>query len=101
MGSLSGNYALLIGKIDEFIRKYYLNKIIRGSIYLAASFFASYILVTIAEYYGNFSPVVRTVLFYSFIALNLTILIRWIILPFMAYLRLGQTINHEQASAII
>lgn len=101
MGSLSGNYSLLIAKIDEFIRKYYLNKIIRGSIYLAASFFASYILVTIAEYYGNFDPLIRTLLFYSFIGLNVTILSRWIILPFMAYLRLGKTINHEQASTII
>ena len=101
MGSILGNYALLIEKIDEFIRKYYLNKIIRGSIYLAASLFGSYVLVTMAEYYGNFSPVIRTVLFYGFIGLNLTILTRWIILPSMAYMRLGKTIDHEQASAII
>ncbi|HCN83817.1 MAG TPA: hypothetical protein DIT07_09375, partial [Sphingobacteriaceae bacterium] len=101
MVSTSGNYDLLIAKIDEFIRKYYLNKIIRGSIYLAASLFASYVLVTMAEYYGNFNPLIRTLLFYAFIGLNLTILIRWIVLPFMAYLRLGKTIDHEQASAII
>jgi hypothetical protein len=101
MGSFSSNYDLLIAKIDEFIRKYYLNKIIRGSIYLAATLFASYILVTIAEYYGNFNPFIRTLLFYSFIGLNLSILTRWIILPFLAYLRLGKTIDHEQASEII
>jgi hypothetical protein len=101
MVSVPGNYELLIAKIDEFIRKYYLNKIIRGSIYLAASLFASYILVTFAEYYGNFNPIIRTLLFYTFIGLNLAILIRWIILPLMAYMRLGETIDHEQASGII
>ncbi|MXV14713.1 DUF4175 family protein [Hufsiella ginkgonis] len=98
---VSTNYDRLIGKIDEFIRKYYLNKIVRGSIYLAASLFASYILVTLAEYYGNFSPLVRTLLFYSFIGLNIFILARWIVIPGLSYFRLGKSLSYDQASAII
>lgn len=101
MRTSTNNYSYLIHKIDEFIRKYYLNQVVRGSLYLAASFFASYILVAIAEYFGNFSPLIRTFLFYSFLTLNGTILARWIIIPLLHYYQLGKTISHEQASEII
>ena len=101
MNTAQGNYALLIEKIDEFIRKYYLNKVVRGFIYLAASFFAAYLVVTVAEYYGNFDPSVRVFLFYSFLLLNLCILAFYIVIPLVAYFKLGNRISYEQASAII
>ena len=101
MNMANGNYALLIQKIDEFIRKYYLNKIVRGSIYLATSIFAAYLLVTLAEYYGNFTPLIRTILFYGFVLANLLILIFYILLPLSSYFKLGKHISYEQASAII
>ncbi len=101
MSGPAGNYVYLIQKIDEFIRKFYLNKIIKGSIFLTSSFFAAYILITLAEYWGHFDPIVRTILFYTFITGNLLILISYIILPLLAYFKLGKTISHEQASAII
>ncbi len=101
ISSSAGNYAYLIKKIDEFIRKYYLNKVVRGIIYMAAAFGIAYIIVTLAEYYGNFSPTIRTSLFYAFISGNLFIITNYIVLPLLAYLKLGKTISHEQASAII
>lgn len=101
MNTSNGNYALLIKKIDEFIRKYYFNKIIRGSIYLAASFFAAYLIVNVAEYYGNFDPATRTILFYGFLLLNFLILGFYIIVPLLSFFKLGKRINYEQASIII
>lgn len=97
----NNNYSYLIHKIDEFIRKYYLNKVVRGLIYLTASFLASYLVVTLAEYFGNFSPLIRTILFYSFLLLNGTILANWIIIPLLSFYNLGKHISHEQASEII
>jgi len=97
----TNNYSYLIKKIDEFIRKYYLNKVVRGIIYLSASLFASYLIVTLAEYYGNFSPLIRTVLFYSFLLLNGTILVNRIIIPLFSFYKLGEQISYEQASEII
>jgi hypothetical protein len=101
MSKSEENYKYLIEKIDGFIRKYYLNRIIKGSIFMAATLFAAYILITLAEYYGHFDPLIRTILFYSFILSNLFILVTYIALPLLAYFRLGQTISHEQASDII
>ena len=97
----AGNYELLIGKIDTFIRKYYFNNLLRGLIFLGAGLFSAYIIITLSEYYGDFNSSFRTFLFYFFIFLNLG-LIAWLVIPsLMAWLRLGQTITHDQAAEII
>ncbi|MES2873084.1 MAG: hypothetical protein V4708_05130 [Bacteroidota bacterium] len=101
MSRAADNYAHLIQKIDGFIRKYYLNRVIKGSIFMAATLFAAFILVTFAEYYGRFDPLARTFLFYIFIFCNLAILTTYIVIPLLSYFRLGKTISHEQASNII
>jgi len=100
MGS-SENYELLIGKINTFIRKYYFNNLLRGLIFLGASLFSAYIVITVSEYFWHFNTVFRTFLFYFFILLNLG-LIAWLIIPsLLAWLRLGKTITHDQAAEII
>jgi hypothetical protein len=101
MNKSEDNYVYLINKIDGFIRKYYLNKVVKGSIFLASSFLAAYLIFTFAEYWGHFDPAIRSILFYTFITGNTFVLAAYIILPLLAYFRLGNTISHEQASAII
>ena len=97
----SENYELLIGKIDTFIRKYYFNNLLRGLIFLGAGLFSAYVIITVSEYYGNFSSALRTFLFYFFILLNIGLII-WLILPsLLAWLKLGKTITHDQAAEII
>ncbi len=101
MNKPEDNYVYLINKIDGFIRKYYLNKVVKGCIFLASSFLAAYLIFTFAEYWGHFDPAIRSILFYTFITGNTFVLAAYIILPLLAYFRLGNTISHEQASAII
>ncbi|MDB5154521.1 MAG: hypothetical protein JWR54_3272, partial [Mucilaginibacter sp.] len=97
----SENYELLIGKINTFIRKYYLNNLLRGLIFLGAGLFSAYIVLTVSEYFGNFNTAFRTFLFYFFILLNLG-LTAWLIIPsLLAWFRLGKTITHDQAADII
>jgi hypothetical protein len=75
--------------------------LLRGLIFLGAGIFSAYIIVTVSEYYGNFNSGFRTFLFYFFIMLNLG-LIAWLIVPsFLAWLKLGKTITHDQAAEII
>jgi len=95
------NYALLIEKINVFIRKYYFNKFLRGLIFLGAGLFSAYVIITVSEYFGNFNTVFRTILFYFFILLNVGF-ICWLILPsLLAWLKLGKSITHDQAAEII
>ncbi|WP_036692551.1 DUF4175 family protein [Pedobacter glucosidilyticus] len=95
------DYADFLKKIDDFIRKYYLNKIIRGMIWLCAIFLAVFLLVITAEYYSYFNPLTKTILFYLFLISQLTL--AWFLVGkyLLKYLKLGAFINHEQASIII
>ncbi|MDB5017399.1 MAG: hypothetical protein JWQ84_2231 [Mucilaginibacter sp.] len=95
------NYALLIDKINIFIRKYYFNNLLRGLIFLGAGLFSAYVVITVSEYFGNFSVVFRTILFYLFIFLNIG-LIAWLIIPsLLSWLKLGNSLTHDQAAEII
>ena len=101
MRQTGSNYDLLIGKMDEFIRKYYLNKLLRGLIFLSATLFFSYLIITFSEYYGHFNTFFRSFIFYGFILLNLS-LFGWLVAPhLLAYFCLGKMISHDQAAEII
>jgi hypothetical protein len=97
----AGNYGLLIEKINVFIRKYYFNKFLRGLIFLGAGLFSAYVVITVSEYFGDFSTTFRTILFYFFIFLNLGF-VGWLILPpLLAWFKVGKSLTHDQAAEII
>lgn len=95
------NYDLLLQKIDAFTRKYYRNQVIKGSIYTLAVLLIFFLFVVLMEYVGWFGTGVRSVLFYSFIGINVFILVRLVAIPLLKTYRLGKIISHEQASRII
>ncbi len=101
MQGSQNSYETLIGKLDEFIRKYYKNQLIRGVIYSTAMVLAFYLFVAVAEYYGHFNTWVRTVLFYAFVLGNAYILAKLIAIPLLKLNKLGSIISHEQAASII
>jgi hypothetical protein len=58
-------------------------------------------LVNLAEYVGHFNPLIRTIIFYLYIALNLLVLIRYVFIPGFKLLKIGKIISHDEAAAII
>ena len=99
--SSTDNYSLLIDKLDQFIRKYYTNQIIRGVLLTTGSVLLIFLAYNLLEHEFYFSKSVRKVLFYSFNAFTLSALAYWVALPIMHYFNLGKTISHEQAARII
>jgi hypothetical protein len=95
------NYEQLIKKLDEFIRKYYINQAIRGTLYTVALLFALFITFILLEHFFYFSTGVRKFLFFSFIGAAAISTAGWIFLPLLKYFRLGKVISHEHAAAII
>lgn len=95
------NYHILIGKLDEFIRKYYRNQLIRGGIYALSSLIAFYLLAAVAEYFAHFGTSVRTALFWAYIIINTAILAKFFIIPLAALWKIGKVITHKQAADII
>ena len=98
---MKSNYDLLIAKINEFIRKFYLNKLLRGSIYSAASILALYPFLFVLVYYTHPGTGTKTTLFFSFLFISGLTLAFWVVKPAMAYLRLGKTLSIEQAANLI
>ncbi|MCB0706683.1 MAG: DUF4175 domain-containing protein [Saprospiraceae bacterium] len=99
--SQQNNYELLIQKLDQFTRKYYMNQLIRGSLYTAALLLILFLTMSLAEYNFYFSQAVRKTMFYSFIGISGLALAYWVFQPMMHYFRLGKLISHEQAADII
>lgn len=95
------NYDLLLRKLNEFIRRYYKNELLKGailSIGLIGIFFLIFILL---EYFGRFGTTVRTVFFWTYIVLSVTVMVRWIGIPLFKLFRIGKTLTHEEAARII
>lgn len=95
------NYSLLIEKLDGFIRKFYINQLLRGALYTVGVVLGLFILLNVAEYYFYFSTGVRTGLLWGFLALSAFTVWQWVALPLMHYFHLGKVISHEQAASII
>jgi len=97
----NGAYGTLIGKLDEFTRKYYKNQLIRGLLYAVTILVSGYLAISLLEYFAHFDPLVRTLLFWSFIAAAFYVVARFIAMPLFRINRIGKVISHEQAAEII
>ncbi|NNE56106.1 MAG: DUF4175 domain-containing protein, partial [Flavobacteriales bacterium] len=92
---------ILIDKLDQFIRKYYKNRMIRGLMYGTSLLLVFFLAVTIPEYFGEFGTAGRTVLFWSFALAAGYIVVRFFAIPAFKLLRFGKIISHDQAARII
>ena len=98
---MGNNYDLLISKINEFTQKFYLNKLLRGSIYAAATILGLYLSIFLIIYFANPSVIIKTTLFFSFLIISFVSIGFWIIIPGLAYFKLSKNISLEQASLLI
>lgn len=95
------SYDILIARLDEFIRKYYLNQLIRGILLFAAITGAYFLLASVSEYRMYFSGGVRKVFLTGFLVLSLATLAIFIAKPLLGFWRLGKTISHEEAARVV
>lgn len=95
------NYQLLINRLDGFIRKYYANKLLRGTIIFLGSALAFYLIISLGEYYFYFPSWLRYTLLGIFGVLGLGSLILLVLIPLLKMSRLGKVISHAQAADII
>ena len=95
------NYQLLIAKLDQFIRKYYINQLLRGLLYSIGWVLLLFLVVNVLEYFYYFNQAGRKTLFYSFLATSIFAFGGWVVVPALRYFRLGPVISHEKAAQII
>jgi hypothetical protein len=92
---------LLKYKLEQFIRKYYTNQLLRGLIYSGGLLVSFFLTVLIIDYFGQFQANGRTILFYTFLLVGLTIVGFNIILPLLKLNKIGKSMTHEQAAQIV
>ncbi|RMG85506.1 MAG: DUF4175 domain-containing protein [Bacteroidetes bacterium] len=95
------NYDLLIEELDRFIRKFYVNQLIRGGLYSLALILVLFLGLNFLEHFYYFNSSTRTGLFYTFVGISSVALLVWVVVPLLHYFRLGEVISHEQAAQII
>ncbi|MBI1183912.1 DUF4175 domain-containing protein [bacterium] len=98
---MNSNYSFLIQKLDKFIKKFYLNETLRGSIYFLAVLLISTLFFTTLEYFANFGTTPRLIIFWMYLLGNLALLAYWVLLPVARWARIGSVISHKTAAKII
>jgi hypothetical protein len=98
---MPSDYHLLIAKLDEFIRKFYKDQLIRGALYSVGLVVAVFLAVALLEHLGRFGTTARTLLFWGTVVAMLAVLARFVVVPLVKLFRLGPVIGHDQAARII
>jgi hypothetical protein len=88
-------------KLEAFIKKYYLNELIRGLIFFIGLGLIYFLFTLFIEYFLWLKPIGRTILFVFFVVVEAFLLIRFVAFPIFKLFKLQKGINFEEASEII
>ncbi len=94
-------YDRLISQLDAFIRKYYANKVIRGSLLFISSLLAYILLLSIGEYFLYLPVWIKISVLSVLVLVGGAALVMMVIVPLTKMWRLGNLISHEEAARII
>ena len=95
------NFETIQQKLEAFIKKYYTNELIRGVILFAAIGLLYFLLTLFIEYVLWLSSSARTILFWVFVLVEVTLFAKFIALPLLKLFRLQNGIDFLDASKII
>ncbi|MES2829093.1 MAG: hypothetical protein V4687_13095 [Bacteroidota bacterium] len=98
---MDSNYSLLVSKINDFTKKFYLNKLLRGSIYAAAVILALFLILFVLTYYLNPGVGIKTFLFFAFVVADVLMIAFWIVKPSLLYFNLRKTLTIEESATLI
>lgn len=88
-------------KLEQFIKKYYTNELIKGAILFFAIGLLYFLCTLLIEYFLWLGQTGRTVLFWAFVAVETGLFIRFMAFPLAKLFKLQQGISNEEASRII
>ncbi|MDO6595847.1 hypothetical protein Q4512_02910 [Oceanihabitans sp. 2_MG-2023] len=95
------NFKNIQAKLEAFIRKYYTNELIKGTILFFSIGMLYFLLTLLIEHFLWLSSTGRTVLFWLFVVVEAMLFAKFIAIPLSKLLKLQKGINYEDASKII
>lgn len=88
-------------KLELFIKKFYINELIRGMIFFVGLGLLYFLFTLFVEYFLWLKPMGRTLLFWTFIGVEIFLLFRFILFPIFKLFKLQKGIDYKDASVII
>ncbi|WP_317046281.1 hypothetical protein [Flavobacterium sediminis] len=93
--------SIIYSKLEAFIKKYYTNEIIKGTLLFVALGLLYFLFTLLVEHFLWLSTSGRTILFWLFIVVEVFLLVKFIILPLFKLFKLQKGIDYTEASKII
>lgn len=94
-------YDILIEKLDRFIRRYYSNQLLKGSLIVSSVILFYALTLILSEYFLYLPSWLRITALIVFFLIGIVAAVVWIIKPVAGLLRLGRILTYEQAAVII
>ena len=95
------NFNHIAAKLQVFIQKFYLNKLLKGAILFVAAGLLYFITVVSLEYFLWLNSAGRTILFGLFLIVEISLFIIFVLFPITQLLRISKGISQVEASKII
>lgn len=96
-----GAYEGLLNQVEEFIRRFYVNRLIRGSFITVGIVLFLFLLFTNLEYFLTFNTTVRSILFFTLALCTVGLVWFYIIDPILKLSRLRKRMSTEEAAVLI
>jgi len=94
-------FDIIIDKLDRFIRRYYINRLIKGALFFVGIAIAFILLIDITEYVFRFGTIGRKIIFFGSAISLFAVFVFYVVNPILKYFKLGKRINYNMASEII
>lgn len=91
----------IIHNLDQFIRKYYKNRLLKGLLLSVAMLVALFLVIVLVEHFGYLSVALRTILFWFYMSCMTGVVCYFIVVPLLKMNRLGTVISYEEAAQIV
>jgi len=88
-------------KLEAFIKKFYVNELIRGIVFFIGLGLLYFLFTLFIEYFLWLKPMGRTLLFWTFVGVEVFLLFRFIMFPIFKLFKFKKGIDYDQASFII
>ena len=95
------NFQNIQSKLQEFVKKYYTNELLKGLILFFSFGLLYFIFTLLIEHFLWLKPTARTILFWLFIAVEVALLGKYIFIPISKLVGFQKGISLQEASKII
>jgi hypothetical protein len=95
---LNQKLGILSDKLNAYKRKYYLNKLVKGTIFLFSAVLSTYLILNSIEFNFHMNSNWRTLMFFSFLFLFAFLVYFWILSPLVKILFNTKQISDEEAA---